>query len=47
MFIINPFSGLKSSFGSLFRTHPTTEDRASRLEEFKNGFNRKYFFIEK
>ncbi|WP_072681452.1 zinc metalloprotease HtpX [Arcobacter sp. LA11] len=36
MFIINPFSGLKSSFGSLFRTHPTTEDRIARLEELKD-----------
>lgn len=36
MFIINPFSGLKSSFGSLFRTHPTTEDRIARLEELKS-----------
>jgi len=36
MFIINPFSGLKSSFGSLFRTHPTTEDRIARLEELKH-----------
>lgn len=35
MFIINPFSGLKSTFGSLFRTHPTTEDRIARLEELK------------
>lgn len=35
MFIINPFSGLKSSFGGLFRTHPTTEDRIARLEELK------------
>ena len=35
MFIINPFSGLKSSFGSLFRTHPTTQDRIARLEELK------------
>ena len=31
MFIINPFSGLNSTFGSLFRTHPTTEDRIARL----------------
>ena len=38
MFIINPFSGLKSSFGSLFRTHPTTQDRISRLEELKKEF---------
>lgn len=36
MFIINPFSGLKSSFGSMFRTHPTTEDRIARLEELKH-----------
>lgn len=36
MFIINPFSGLKSSFGSLFRTHPSTEDRIARLEELKS-----------
>ncbi len=36
MFIVNPFSGLKSSFGSLFRTHPSTEDRIARLEELKN-----------
>ena len=35
MFIINPFSGLKSTLGSLFRTHPTTEDRIARLEELK------------
>jgi heat shock protein HtpX len=35
MFIINPFSGLKSTFGGLFRTHPTTEDRIARLEELK------------
>lgn len=35
MFIINPFSGMKSSFGNMFRTHPTTEDRIARLEELK------------
>jgi heat shock protein HtpX len=35
MFIINPFSGMKSSFGNFFRTHPTTEDRIARLEELK------------
>ena len=35
MFIINPFSGMQSSFGNLFRTHPTTEDRIARLEELK------------
>lgn len=38
MFIINPFSGLKSSLGGLFRTHPTTEDRIARLEELKQEF---------
>ena len=38
MFIINPFSGLKSSFGGLFRTHPTTQDRIARLEELKKEF---------
>lgn len=38
MFIINPFSGLKSSFGSLFRTHPTTQDRIVRLEELKREY---------
>ncbi len=38
MFIINPFSGLKSSFGSLFRTHPTTQDRIARLEELKREY---------
>lgn len=39
MFIINPFSGMKSSFGGLFRTHPTTEDRIQRLEELKDEIN--------
>jgi heat shock protein HtpX len=38
MFIINPFSGLKSTLGSLFRTHPSTEDRIARLEELKKEF---------
>ena len=38
MFIINPFSGLKSTLGGLFRTHPTTEDRIDRLEELKKEF---------
>ncbi len=36
MFIINPFSGLKSTLGNIFRTHPTTEDRIARLEELKS-----------
>lgn len=35
MFIVNPFSGHKMSFGDLFRTHPTTADRIARLEELK------------
>jgi heat shock protein HtpX len=35
MFIVNPFSGHRVSFGDLFRTHPTTEDRIARLEELK------------
>ena len=38
MFIINPFSGIKSTLGSLFRTHPTTQDRIARLEELKKEF---------
>lgn len=36
MFIVNPFSNMKSSFGSMFRTHPSTEDRIARLEELKS-----------
>lgn len=35
MFIINPFSGHEVNFQSLFRTHPSTEDRIARLEEIK------------
>lgn len=38
MFIINPFSGLKSNFASLFRTHPSTEDRIEKLEQLKKRF---------
>jgi heat shock protein HtpX len=30
-FIVNPLSGRKMSFANLWRTHPTTEDRVSRL----------------
>ncbi len=30
-FIVNPLSGRKMSFGNLWRTHPTTEDRVARL----------------
>ena len=35
MFIVNPFAGIGSSLGNLFRTHPTTEARIERLEEIK------------
>ncbi|WOE69495.1 zinc metalloprotease HtpX [Hydrogenimonas thermophila] len=35
MFIVNPFTGKDISFASLFRTHPTTEQRIERLEEIK------------
>lgn len=35
MFIVNPFSNIKSNFGNLFRTHPTTQDRIERLEALK------------
>ncbi|BAK73968.1 MAG: zinc metalloprotease HtpX [Arcobacter sp.] len=41
MFIINPFSGLKSNIANLFRTHPTTEDRIARLEELKAELKRR------
>lgn len=37
MFIINPFSGVKSSFSQLFRTHPSTKDRIARLNEIKRS----------
>lgn len=35
MFIVNPFSGHEVNFQSLFRTHPSTEDRIARLETLK------------
>jgi heat shock protein HtpX len=35
MFIINPFTGKDISFASLFRTHPTTEQRIERLEQIR------------
>lgn len=35
MFIINPFSGIKNSLSTLFRTHPSTQDRINALEEIK------------
>ena len=34
MFIVNPLSG-KSNFSSLFRTHPSTEERIKALEKLK------------
>ena len=30
-FIVNPLAGRKVSFGNLFRTHPSTEERIARL----------------
>lgn len=30
-FIVNPLTGRKMSFGNLWRTHPSTEDRVTRL----------------
>ncbi len=35
MFIVNPFSGIGDMIGTLFKTHPDTEDRIRRLEELK------------
>ena len=35
LFIVSPFSGKNVSFGNLFRTHPTTEQRIARLEQLK------------
>jgi heat shock protein HtpX len=37
MFIVNPLSGKKMNFSSLFRTHPSTQDRINRLETLKHG----------
>ena len=39
MFIVNPFSGVKSNFSSLFSTHPSTKDRLARLEELRREMN--------
>lgn len=33
MFIVNPFSGVKSNLANLFRTHPSTQDRIAKLKE--------------
>ena len=35
MFIINPLSGASKQFSSLFRTHPSTNDRIARLEAMR------------
>jgi len=37
MFIVNPLSGKKMEFATLFRTHPTTQDRIQRLEMLKGN----------
>ena len=36
MFIVNPFSGVKNALGSLFRTHPSTQDRIAALENLRS-----------
>jgi heat shock protein HtpX len=36
MFIVNPFSGLRGGFRSLFSTHPSTEKRVERLLAMDN-----------
>ncbi|WP_456403359.1 zinc metalloprotease HtpX [Hydrogenimonas sp.] len=40
MFIVNPFTGKDVSFASLFRTHPTTEQRIERLEALRREMGR-------
>ncbi len=40
MFIVNPFTGKDFSFASLFRTHPTTEQRIERLEALRREMGR-------
>lgn len=35
MFIINPLSGMKNNFTSLFSTHPSTKNRIARLKEMR------------
>ncbi len=36
-YIVNPLTGRKVSFGNLFRTHPTTEERVRRLRTASYG----------
>ncbi|UFS61301.1 zinc metalloprotease HtpX [Sulfurimonas sp. HSL-3221] len=43
LFIVSPFAGKRLSFGELFRTHPTTEQRIARLELLKSGESPKHF----
>ena len=35
MFIVNPLSGTRQAFSSLFSTHPATEERVRRLREME------------
>ena len=37
MFIVNPFGSLTGGLAGLFRTHPSTADRISRLEKIRRG----------
>lgn len=37
LLIVSPFGAQKASFASLFRTHPTTEQRIARLEAMKQS----------
>lgn len=39
MFIINPLNGVQGAISSMFRTHPSTQDRIKRLEEIKEKLN--------
>ena len=43
LFIVSPFSGKQVSFGDLFRTHPTTEQRIERLEALKENPSAKHY----
>lgn len=40
MFIVNPFSGVRSNLANLFRTHPKTEDRIAALRAIDSEFKR-------